>query len=117
MNVHENARLTPLGRERMVRQVLSGEDRIVVAEQHGVSVRTVAKWLARFRAEGVAGLRDRSSRPHRSPRRTDDGIAARSITLRRLRWTGKHAAREVGVSAGNPVEMNEGNTADLLRSA
>ena len=99
MNVHENARLTPLGRERMVRQVLSGEDRIVVAEQHGVSVRTVAKWLARFRAEGVAGLRDRSSRPHRSPWRTDDGIAARIITLRCLRWTGKHVAREVGVLA------------------
>ena len=99
MNIHENARLTPRGRERMVRQVLGGEDRELVAAHHGVSVRTVAKWLARFRAEGAAGLRDRSSRPHRSPGRTDDEVAARIIALRRRRWTGKHVARELGVSA------------------
>lgn len=99
MNVHEHARLTPIGRERMVRQVLLGEDRRLVAERHGVSLRTVAKWVARFRAEGVAGLRDRSSRPHRSPQRTSSDVGERIIVLRRLRWTGKHVAREVGVSA------------------
>lgn len=98
MNVHENARLTPIGRERMVRQVLSGEGRKLVAERHGVSLRTVAKWVARFRAESVAGLRDRSSRPHRSPRCTPADATERIIALRRLRWTGKHIAREVGVS-------------------
>ena len=98
MNMHENAKLTPRGRERLVHQVLAGEDRRLVAERHGVSVRTVAKWLARFRAEGLAGLRDRSSRPHRSPERIDGVTADRIVALRRLRWTGKHVAREVGVS-------------------
>ena len=99
MNIHMNARLTPLGRERMVCQVLAGEDRRVIADRHGVSVRTVAKWVARFRAEGVEGLRDRSSRPHRLHRPTSPGAIDHIIALRRQRWTGKHIAREVGVSA------------------
>jgi hypothetical protein len=41
-----------------------------VAKQLGISRQTVYKWVRRFRAEGAAGLTDRSSRPHRMPRRT-----------------------------------------------
>lgn len=66
MNVHKNARLTPLGRERLVKQVL---ERVLTpaaaAAAAGVSLRTVYKLLARFKKEGVAGLRDRASRPKR----------------------------------------------------
>lgn len=64
MNIHENARLTPIGRERLVRQVESGQTPETAARRAGVCPRTVRKWLARFRAESVAGLQDRSSRPH-----------------------------------------------------
>jgi transposase InsO family protein len=66
MNVHKNARLTPLGRERVVKQVL---ERVLTpaaaAAAAGVSLRTIYKWLSRHRKEGMAGLCDRSSRPRR----------------------------------------------------
>lgn len=98
MNIHKNARLTPLGRERMVRIMLSGQTPEAAARAAGVCPRTARKWLARFKAEGAAGLRDRSSRPNKLRNPTPDGIAGRIVALRRRRWTGKHIARQVGVS-------------------
>jgi len=58
----------------------------------------VRKWVARFKAEGVEGLKDRSSRPHRLHRPTPTAIVERVEALRRQRWTGKQIAAEVGVS-------------------
>ena len=49
----------------------------------GLSRGTVAKWWHRYRAEGEPGLADRSSRPHRSPRRTDPKVEERVCRLRR----------------------------------
>jgi transposase InsO family protein len=98
MNVHENARLTPRGRDACVQRVLLGEAAEVVAEAFSVSMRTVRKWVARYRAEGVAGLQDRSSRPHRSARATPAELAARIEALRRTRRTMLSIAQEVGVS-------------------
>ena len=56
MNMHKNARLTPLGRERIVRQVESGQTPEAVSETAGVCPRTVRKWVERYRREGLAGL-------------------------------------------------------------
>ncbi|MBA3652173.1 MAG: helix-turn-helix domain-containing protein, partial [Chthoniobacterales bacterium] len=56
------------------------------------------KWLARFRAEGVAGLADRSSRPQRSPRATPSAQVAVVLALRRLRLPGFQIARQSGLS-------------------
>ena len=98
MNIHKNARLTPFGRERMVRQMLDGQTPEAAGSAAGVCPSTARKWRKRYQAEGPAGLQDRSSRPKNlrkpTPPETTDRIAA----LRRLRWTGKHIARETGVS-------------------
>ena len=68
MNTHNNARLTPKGREAMVRAVVDhGSSKVAAARQFNASAKTVAKWVARFQAEGVVGLRDRSSKPLASP--------------------------------------------------
>ncbi len=61
MNIHQNARLTPSGRERLVRLARSGLAPQAVAERMGVCTKTVRKWVARFEAEGTAGLQDRSA--------------------------------------------------------
>ena len=98
MNIHKKARLTPRGRERIIRQVMSGQTPQAVAEAAGVCPRTVRKWVARYQAEGAAGLQDRSSRPHRLRRPTDAAVVQRIEHLRRRRWTGNQIAVETGVS-------------------
>jgi transposase InsO family protein len=98
MNMHKNARLTPLGRERIVPQVESGQTPEAVSETAGVCPRTVRKWVERYRREGLAGLQDRSSRPHRLRRPTPQTVIAEIERLRRQRWTGKQIAAQVGVS-------------------
>jgi transposase InsO family protein len=77
---------------------LDGEAREKIAADHEISERTVAKWVARYRAEGEAGLLDRSSAPgsisHRTPEDRAEAIAA----LRRLRMTGAEIALCLGMA-------------------
>ncbi len=70
MNVHQNARLTPKGRELLIARLERGEHVCDVACALGISVRTVYKWKKRHHEHGLAGLQDRSSRPLASPART-----------------------------------------------
>ena len=98
MNMHKNARLRPRGRERIVRQIASGQTPEAVGEAAGVCPRTVRKWVDRYRREGPAGLQDRSSRPHRLRQPTPQAVVAEIERLRRQRWTGKQIAAETGVS-------------------
>ena len=98
---HPNAPLTPEGRRRMVGCVLEqGWSVAVTAERFQVDAKTVRKWRDRFVAEGVSGLLDRSSRPHRSPNRTRRQLRRRVIQLRRKRrWGADHIGFEVGLAA------------------
>jgi transposase-like protein len=71
MDVHKNARLTPRGREPMVRAVVDdGLSMAEAARRFNTTPKTVAKWVERFRQHGVDGLRDRSSRPLSWPSQT-----------------------------------------------
>jgi transposase InsO family protein len=99
MNVHKNAPLTPKGREAMARSVVEGGlSRADAAYQFNTTPKTVAKWEKRFRAEGVEGMHDRSSKPHSSPSQTPPATCTAIETLRRQRHTGNQIAAEVGVS-------------------
>src|SRR5262245_43818046 len=98
MNVHKNARLTPHGRERIVRQVESGQTPKAVGEAAGVCPRTVRKWVDRYRREGLTGLNDRSSRPHRLYRPTPDALIQQVEALRRQHYAGKQIAFELRLS-------------------
>jgi transposase InsO family protein len=99
MDIHKNARLTPLGREHMVNMVLSGQTPKAVSEAVGVCPRTVRKWVERYTGEGLAGLHDRSSRPQHLYRPTPQPVLDRIEALRRQRLTGQAIAAETGVSA------------------
>ncbi|GGH92131.1 hypothetical protein GCM10007170_09960 [Arthrobacter liuii] len=85
---HANALLTPKGRLRLARCIV--DDRWPLrraAERFQVSVTTAARWAARYRALGEAGMEDRSSRPVRSPRRTSVRRERRIIAIRvNRRW-------------------------------
>ena len=100
MDVHKNASVTPRSREAMARSVIEGgSSKAAAARAFHATPKTVAKWVARFRAEGVAGLQDRSSRPRSSPSQTGPAACERVEALRRRRYTGEQIAAEVGVSA------------------
>jgi transposase InsO family protein len=100
MDSHKNARLTPKGREAMVRSVVDdGLTKAAAARQFNTSAKTVAKWVDRFRKDGVEALRDRSSRPHSSPGQTPPAACAKVEALRRARYTGKQIAVELDLSA------------------
>jgi transposase InsO family protein len=99
MDTHENASLTPRGREALARSVVEqGLSNATAARRFNTTPKTVAKWVARFRAEGVVGLQDRSSRPHSSPSQTGPAACERVEALRRQRHTGALIAAQVGVS-------------------
>ena len=68
MKLHRNAKTTPTSRLELVRRTVDDGWRYqAVADGYGVSVRTVAKWVQRFRQLGAAGLEDGSSRPQQTP--------------------------------------------------
>ena len=98
MDIHKNARLTPLGRERLVKMVLGGQTPKAASEAVGVCPRTVRKWVERYEREGMPGLQDRTSRPRRLHRPTPQPVIELIEALRRQRLTGKAIAVEVGVS-------------------
>ena len=82
----------------MARRVLVGQSPMAVATAMGVDAKTVRKWVGRFHAEGLAGLRDRSSRPHKLRRPTSPEVIEQIIALRRQRWTGKQIAKQTATS-------------------
>ncbi|MEU6950872.1 IS481 family transposase, partial [Streptomyces sp. NPDC046316] len=85
---HRNARLTVFGRRLLVERVCSGRPVAHVAAEMGVSRATAHKWIRRWRAEGDAGLHDRSSRPRTTPHRTPAAVEDRVCGLRRSRKLG-----------------------------
>jgi transposase InsO family protein len=97
---HRNARLTPYGRRKLVEQVLAGHKPGEVAKQFHVSRTSVYKWVRRFRAEGEAGLTDRSSRPRSSPRQVSVELTQRIVAARVAEHVG---ARELSVLTGVPA--------------
>lgn len=98
MNIHKNARLTPLGRERLVGLIAGGMAFVQAGAICGCAARTAAKWWRRFEREGPEGLKDRSSRPHSLRNPTPEAVAEQIIALRRQRLTGAHIAAKTGVS-------------------
>jgi transposase InsO family protein len=98
MNLHSRAKTTPKSRALIVHRVQAeGWSRRQAAEAFGLSVRTAAKWLRRFREEGAGGLQDRSSRPRSSPRRTPETLRNRVLELRRKRMTGREISETTGL--------------------
>ena len=99
MDYHHHARLTIHRREELAQAVLLCRLSLQeAAAEFKLSRQSAAKWVRRYRAEGASGLRDRSSRPQRSPRRTAAEQIGQVERLRRERWTGMRIAQTTGLS-------------------
>jgi transposase InsO family protein len=92
MKLHGNARTCPKSRRLLVDRLEGEWSPTEAAEAAGVSERTAAKWLSRWRSEGDIGLRDRSSAPHTVPSRTPETRVEAIAALRRLRMSGPEIA-------------------------
>jgi len=97
MNLHANAKTCPNSRELLARRVIEqGWSHAQAAEAAGVSIRTAAKWVARYRAgEPMA---DRSSAPRQVPSRTPKQTIDAIESLRRLRMTAAEIAEALGMA-------------------
>ena len=98
--MHANAPLTPEGRLRLCHRIEDGWTVAAAAESMNVSRQCAHKWWSRYRAEGVDGLRDRSSRPRSCPHQTPARVERRIVALRQSRRLGPaRLAGVVGVPA------------------
>ena len=112
---HANAPFTPAGRLLMVQRIEAGMPQAHVARQMGVSRATVAKWWRRWCEHGEAGLVDRSSRPHRSPRRTPAKVEERICRLRRSTRRGSvYLSARTGVPAATVWRILQRNGLNRL---
>jgi transposase InsO family protein len=98
---HRNAPLTELGRLRLARCVVEeGWPLRRAAERFQVSVTTAARWAARYREQGAAGMVDRSSRPRRCPHQTRPRLVKKVVYLRTKRgWGPARIGPRVGLPA------------------
>lgn len=98
---HPNATLTPRTRLRLARLIVEeGWTCTAAAKMFMVAAKTAAKWARRYRLEGVAGMADRSSRPHHSPTRTPEHLV-RAIV--RLRWRKRLGPVQIAGRLGPPA--------------
>jgi len=98
--LHRTAKLTPFGRRLLVERILvEGWSPAIAAETLGVSRATAYKWLRRYRAEGAAGLEDRSARPRRRPHALAERDVRRILRGRRRLRVGPH---RLGPLLGHP---------------
>jgi transposase InsO family protein len=97
---HANAQLTPAGRLRLAQLVVDQKWPLRrAAERWNCSVTTAKRWADRYRAEGRAGLVDRSLRPASSPRRTPTRLERRVVGLRvSRRWGPARIAYRLGMA-------------------
>ena len=99
MDYHKNAPWTAVSRERLARLVIKdGVTLKSAAGRFSVSAKTAAKWARRYQQLGAAGLADRSSRPHFSPRQINFHLIEKVLALRRGHMPGYEIARRTGLS-------------------
>jgi transposase InsO family protein len=99
MNLHANAALSLNARRRLVARIVDeGWSLTSAAAAAEVSDRTARKWVARGRADGDAGLLDRSSAPKRQPAATPAERVEAIAALRRVRMTGAEIAEVLGMA-------------------
>jgi transposase InsO family protein len=97
---HGNARTTFHGRKLIIQRWQNGWKKAHIAAAMGLSRKCVRTWITRFEDEGEAGLVDRSSRPHTSPRRTTAEVEERIVALRSAERRGPAwIGAELGVPA------------------
>jgi transposase InsO family protein len=106
MKYHPLARTTIYLREQLAKAVVEGRLSLKEASaEFKLSRQSAAKWVKRYRELGVAGLADRSSRPHRLAHQSPVELIERVERMRREGWTGLRIAETTGLSSATVSRM------------
>ena len=98
---HANAALTPRARLRLAKLVVDDQwPATVAAKMFMVSPITARKWVHRYRAEGAAGMVDRSSRPRSMPTKTSPEVVKQIV---RVRWRRRFGPAQIAGELGIPA--------------
>jgi transposase InsO family protein len=117
MNLHSRARTCPASRALLVARIERERWSVSAAAQAaGISRKTARKWRARHRVEGVSGLSDRSSRPHRSPARLGQQWEQLVLQLRQARKTILQIAQELKLDRSRVARVLRRHGLSRLRS-
>ena len=94
-----------------------GETVVSVAARFGVSRKTMHRWLARYEADGLEGLADRSHRPRSSPLQMPAVVEVALVDLRRKHpsWGPRRLVYELARAGVEPVPSESGAYRALLR--
>jgi transposase InsO family protein len=99
MKLHGNARTCPNSRRLLIERVIDeGWSVSAAAAAAGISERSVYRWLRRWHEQGTEGLRDRSSRPRRSPNQLPERKVEVIRCLRKLRMTAAEIAEVLSLA-------------------
>ena len=114
---HANARLNVRGRLLLVDRVRrQGWAVAHAAKAMGISRQCAHRWLARFDAQGQAGLVDRSSRPRRCPRQTPASVEAAVLKCRKDHQRGQDwIGPELGLPARTVARILRRHQVPYLR--
>jgi hypothetical protein len=104
MNVHKNARLTPIGRIHLI-ELIDSAGLKAAAAATGLSSRAAAKWRDREACEGVAGLVDHSSRPRHLRAPITEAKRERIVRLRQRRRTMRTIAPNSDASHSHAMRL------------
>jgi transposase len=106
MKHHRRARTTVITREELAKAVLEGRLSLNdAAAAFKISRQSAGKWVKRYRDLGVAGLEDRSSRPHHLAHQSPAELVERVERMRREGWTGLRIAETTGLSSATVSRM------------
>ena len=89
-----------------------------VASQWNVSPRTMHRWLARYEADGLEGLGDRSHRPAHCPHQMSPALEVLVLEMRRAHpsWGPRRIAFELGRKGVEPAPSESGVYRCLVRA-
>ena len=105
MSLHHNARSCPHSRALMVDRIQRGDPVVRVEAELGVSPRTVYTWLGRYCQQGLEGLRDSSSQPHRIPRQMAAPCVDQIVQLRHRWMVSAEIAARLGLARSTVARM------------
>jgi transposase-like protein len=99
-----------------VKRVEAGESTTAVARELKLSPSLLSKWLKDYRARGLEGLQNKSSRPHHQPKKTSQWIIDKVLKLKRSKPELGIAAASEHLARFEAVDLSPNTVGKIFKS-